>query len=170
MQLQDLRTLLDFHYWARDRVLDAAAALAPDQFTRDMGGSFRSIRDTLVHLYSAESVWLQRWQGISPAVPIAAEEFSDVVTLRKAWGTQEARMRAHLDSVGEKGLDLVIEYRMLNGEPGASVFWHMLQHVVNHGTYHRGQVITMLRQLGAAPPKSVDLIAFYRTRDARGSR
>ena len=43
-----------------------------------------------------------------------------------------------------------------------SVLWHMLQHVVNHATYHRGQVTTLLRQLGAAPPKSMDLIAYYR--------
>ncbi len=53
MNLQDLRTLLDFHYWARDRVLDAVGALTPEQFTRDMGSSFSSIRDTLVHLCSA---------------------------------------------------------------------------------------------------------------------
>ena len=46
-----------------------------------------------------------------------------------------------------------------------SVFWEMLQHVVNHASYHRGQVTTMLRQLGAEPPPSQDLIAFYRERD-----
>jgi uncharacterized damage-inducible protein DinB len=47
---------------------------------------------------------------------------------------------------------------------GASPLWQMLQHVVNHATYHRGQVTTLLRQLGATPPKSQDLIAFYRER------
>jgi uncharacterized damage-inducible protein DinB len=45
----------------------------------------------------------------------------------------------------------------------------MLQHVVNHGSYHRGQVTTLLRQLGAPAPKSVDLIAFYRERAAARS-
>ena len=61
MNLEELRVLVDYHYWARDRVLDAAAALTPDQFTRDMGSSFRSIRDTLVHFYSAEWAWCSRW-------------------------------------------------------------------------------------------------------------
>ena len=56
----------------------------------------------------------------------------------------------------------MLDYRLLNGQPGRSTFWHMVQHVVNHGTYHRGQVTTMLRQLGAAPPKALDLIAYYR--------
>ena len=49
MNLQDLRTMLDYHYWARDRLLDALDALAPEQFTRDLGSSFKSIRDTVAH-------------------------------------------------------------------------------------------------------------------------
>jgi uncharacterized damage-inducible protein DinB len=53
---------------------------------------------------------------------------------------------------------------LLNGTPGRSRIWHIVQHVVNHATYHRGQVTTMLRQLGAASPKSQDLILFYRER------
>jgi len=167
MNLQDLKTLLDFHYWARDRVLDAVETLTPEQFTRDMGSSFRSIRDTLVHVYAAECAWYQRWQGTSPTALTPPDGFPDVATLREAWTRQEVRMRAYLDAVGEEGLTRVVEYKALNGQPGASVFWHMLQHVVNHGTYHRGQVTTMLRQMGAAPAKSVDLIAFYRTREAR---
>jgi len=64
----------------------------------------------------------------------------------------------------EAGLSAVIEYRLLNGTPGATPFWQMLQHVVNHGSYHRGQVTTLLRQLGAPPPESLDLFTFYRQR------
>ena len=66
MNLQDLRVMLDYHYWARDRLLDGVETLTPDQFTRDMGSSFRSIRDTLVHIYFAEWAWHLRWQGQSP--------------------------------------------------------------------------------------------------------
>ena len=56
----------------------------------------------------------------------------------------------------------MIHYAHFSGAPVESVFWHTLQHVVNHATFHRGQVTTMLRQLNAQPPKSQDLIAFYR--------
>ena len=164
MNLADLKTLLDFHYWARDRVLDAVQALTPEQFTRDMGSSFRSIRDTLVHLYSGEWAWYQRWQGASPTAMLAADGFPDVSTLRAAWAAHETRMRAHLEACGEEGLTRVVEYRSLNGQPGASIFWHMLQHVVNHASYHRGQITTMIRQLGLPAPESMDLIRFYRTR------
>jgi uncharacterized damage-inducible protein DinB len=163
MNLQELRTLLDYHYWARDRVLDAAGKLTPDQFGRDLGSSFRSVRDTLAHVFAAERAWCSRWQGHSPQALLAPDLFPDVETLRATWTNLEADVRAVLERMGEQGLDSVVEYTMINGEARRSVFWHMLQHVVNHASYHRGQVTTLLRQLGAAPPQGMDLITFYRT-------
>lgn len=164
MTLDDLRTLLDYHYWARDRMLDAVGPLTQGQLTRDLGSSFRSIRDTMAHMYAAEWAWYSRWQGESPAGPLALDPFPDVAAIRQAWTEQEARVRGFVETLGEDGISRVFEYRLLSGQPGASAFWQMLQHVVNHATYHRGQVTTMLRQLGAAPPKSTDLITFYRER------
>ena len=162
--------MLEFHYWARDRVLDAAAQLTPEQYTRDLGGSFRSIRDTLVHLLSAESNWLQRWRGTSPTSMLDPVEYPDVATLRTAWTTQEAQVRAFLASTDDRSVARAIDYKTLDGRPFTSAFWEMLHHVVNHGTYHRGQVQTMLRQLGAAPARSVDAITFYRERNAGSLR
>ena len=164
MTLQELRVLLDYHYWARDRVLAAVEPLPHDQFTRDMGSSFRSIRDTLAHLYFAEWAWYSRWQGDSPDAQLPADMFPDLPAIRVLWRDHETKMRSFLETLGEEGINRRFEYKMLNGRPGASVFWQMLQHVVNHGSYHRGQITTMLRQLGAAPPKGMDLIGFYRER------
>lgn len=166
MNIQDLRVLIDYHYWARDRMLAAVEPLTPEQFVRDMGNSFRSIRDTLAHTYAAESAWYARWHGESPTTLQAPDSFPDLASLRERWTAQEAKMRALLASADDEWIGRRIDYKLLNGQPGASVFWHMLQHVVNHATYHRGQVTTMLRQLGANPPKSTDLIAFYRERGA----
>lgn len=166
MTASDLTLLIDFHYWARDRVLDAAEKLTPDQYVRDMGNSFRSIRDTLVHVYSSEWNWFQRWHGTSPQGMLDPSGFPDVATLRAAWIDHEAKLRAYVASLDDAGIARVIEYRGLQGQPYASAIWEMVQHVVNHGTYHRGQVTTMLRQLGAAPAQSVDLIVFHRQRRA----
>lgn len=164
MDLPTLRTLLDYHYWARDRMLDAVGVLTPEQLTREMGGSFRSIRDTCAHIYAAEWAWYSRWQGASPTALPAADRFPDVSTLKVQWTEHEARVRAFVDHLGEAGIHNVFEYTLIDGRPAATVFWHMLQHVVNHASYHRGQVTTLLRQIGAEPPKSMDLIAFYRLR------
>lgn len=89
---------------------------------------------------------------------------ADLAALGRVWSEHEAKMRRFIDSLHERDVTRVFEYRLMNGQPGASTFGQMLQHLANHGSYHRGQVTTMLRQLGAAPPKSMDLIAFYRER------
>jgi uncharacterized damage-inducible protein DinB len=166
MNLQELHTLVDYHYWARDRLLDAVERLTPEQFTRDLGNSFPSFRDTVVHLYAADWIWCSRWEGESPQAMPDPGAFPDVVTLRRTWQEHEGRVRAVLDALGTDGIGRVIEYRNTSGQAGAQPFWQMLQHVVNHGSYHRGQVTTMIRQLKAVPPKSMDLIAFYRERAA----
>ena len=163
MNLEELKTLIDYHYWARDRVLDAASALTPDQLIRDMGNSFRSVRDTLAHLYAAEWAWCSRWNGVSPTA-FPDHPLPDVAAMRARWGELESNVRAVVDRMGGEGLDRTIEYKMLNGDTRSSVFWQMVQHVVNHASYHRGQVTTMLRQMGAAPPQGMDLITFYRLR------
>src|SRR5262245_22038349 len=160
----ELSILLDYHYWARDHILTAAERLTPEQYTQEVVSSFRSVRETAIHTYSAEWIWYQRWKGESPTSPIAGDRFADVPALRQAWTELERDVRRHLASLDERGLSAVTEYRLLNGTPGATPFWQMLQHVVNHGSYHRGQLTTLLRQLGATPPESMDLITFYRLR------
>ena len=160
MNLIDLETLVDFHYWATKRILDAVEPLTPDQFTKDLGNSFASVRDTLAHLYGADWVWCSRWEGESPPALPDAQLFPDLAAIRHAWDLHEPQMRATLKRFGEIGVDQPVEY-VRNGVRQSQPFSHTLQHVVNHGTYHRGQVVTMLRQLGAAAP-TTDLIAFYR--------
>jgi uncharacterized damage-inducible protein DinB len=161
MTRHDLDHLVQFNFWARDRIVAAVRTLDIDQYTRDLRNSFSSVRDTLVHLYSAEWVWLSRWEGTSPTTPIDPAIYPDLDSLMRAWHELERRFRDYVSAVGDD-VERVIDYRLMNGTPGRSAFWQMLQHVVNHGTYHRGQVTTMLRQLGATPPKSTDLITYYR--------
>jgi len=163
MNSTDLRTLVDYHYWARDRLLDALDPLTSEQFTRDLGSSFKSIRDTVAHLHAAEWAWHARWRGTSPTALLPADRFADVAAVRHAWSDLERDVRAYVDGLGDD-VARVIDYKLLNGSAGSSPFSQMLQHVVNHASYHRGQVTTMLRQLGAPPAKPMDMIAFYRSR------
>jgi len=170
MNHADLTTMLAFHYWARDRVLDAVSTLTPEQYTRDLKNSFPSVRDTLVHLFAADWNWFQRWHGTSPTSMLAASDFGDVPALRAAWAEHESRMRPFLASLDDAGVLRSYDYKTLDGRPYSSAFWQMLHHLVNHGTYHRGQIQTMLRQLGATPAKSLELITYYREQSARAGR
>lgn len=162
MNLQDLRTLLDYHYWARDRMLEALEPLTAEQAKRDMGSSFASIHDTVTHLYAAEWAWHSRWTGTPPTALLGGDQFPDLAAVRRAWSEHEATMRAFVEQLGEEGIMKVFEFKLLSGAAGSSPFWQMVQHIVNHASYHRGQVTTMLRQLGARPAKSMDMVAFYR--------
>ncbi len=162
MDVDDLKTMLDYHYWARDRLLDALEPLTPQQYTRDMGSSFKSIRDTVVHTYSAEWAWHSRWLGVSPTALITGDRFADVAAIRTAWKELEAQVRGYVSGLGPADIRKSIDYKLLSGAPGSSPVWQMVQHVVNHASYHRGQVTTMLRQLGATPPKGMDMIGYFR--------
>jgi uncharacterized damage-inducible protein DinB len=162
MTYEDVNLLADYNYWARDRLLAAVAALTLEQFTRPMGSSFSSVRDTIGHICDTESIWLARWQGGQPTGFQKADRIADLTAARMEWNGLESRMRSFLREIGPEGVDRAIEYRDMRGAERSDVFWQMLQHVVNHGSYHRGQVTTMLRQLGAAPPKYMDLIVYYR--------
>ena len=164
MTYDDLSLLVDYNYWARDRLLEAVAALTPEQFTRDMGNSFSSVRDTIAHICDTESIWLARWNGGQPTGFQSAERIPDLAAARAVWAELERGMRETLARLGPSGVQRTIEYKDFRGAKRSDVFWQMLQHAVNHGSYHRGQVTTMLRQLGAAPPKYMDLIVYYRER------
>ncbi len=157
-----IRTLVDYNYWARDRILASAELLSPEELSRSLGSSFSSVLDTLVHIHFAEWIWHQRWQGHSPSAGPDTSQFVSVASLRDAWRPLERQIRTLVESLGPAGLSRVIEYRTMNGQPGTSAYWQMIVHVVNHGSYHRGQVATMLRQLGAKPAQSTDMIVFFR--------
>jgi len=161
MTRADLTFLFAYNRWANARTLDAAARLTPGQFTRDLGNSFASVRDTLVHIYGAEWIWLERWKGESPASGMSAEDFPDVTVIAFRWKELEAEQSAFLADLSDAELAQPLEYANLKGERFTSPLGRLMQHLINHSTYHRGQITTMLRQLGATPV-GTDLVTFLR--------
>lgn len=162
--------LIEYNYWARDRILASADQLTPEQLVRRVGSSFGSVLDTLVHMHFAEWIWHQRWQGESPTTGPDSGGLTSVAALRDAWRPLETEIRSFVGSLGPAGLTRVIHYKMMNGQAGMSPYWQMIVHLVNHGGYHRGQVATMLRLLGAAPAQSTDMIVFFREQAAATGR
>jgi len=163
MTPEDVRALFDFNAWANRRTLEAAAALKTEEFTRAMGSSFSSVRDTLAHIYGGEWLWLERFQGRSPAGLPEAGQFADLASLRSRWVELEERLLAYVRGLSQTDIERVFEYKTLKYGVYSNPLWESLQHLVNHGTYHRGQVTTLLRQLGAKAI-ATDLMHFYRER------
>ena len=168
MNLEDFRTLYDYNSWANHRTLDASAALTPEQFTRDLGSSFSSVRDTLAHIYGAEWFWLERWHGRTPAKLPSPADFPDFGTVRRGFAEMDRNLVDYVASLTQDDLQRVLQFKTLAGVPYSTPLAPCLQHVANHSTYHRGQVTTMLRQLGAKAA-STDLIFFYRERAAKAN-
>lgn len=160
-----MRELFAFNAWANHRVLEAVQALTIDQFTKPLGSSFGSVRDTLAHICGVEWLWLERLNGSSPNAIPDAKHYADVASIRAIWTDTEKHWLEYVSRLDQSELDEHVDYQTLSFGPACDPRWQIMQHVVNHGTYHRGQVVAMLRQLGAKGV-ATDLIAFYRERKA----
>jgi uncharacterized damage-inducible protein DinB len=165
MSPDEIRQLFEYNAWANRRSLATAEKLTAEQFTKPMGSSFSSVRDTLAHIYGAEWIWLERFQGRSPSALPNVSLFSDARTLRETWAVHEERLLVFTSGLSQADLDRKMEYKTLKFGTYSNPLWQSMLHVVNHGTYHRGQVTTLLRQLGAQPIL-LDLMHFYRERSS----
>ena len=161
LSLPDLRTLFAFNSWARGRMLDAVGALPEGAYRKDLGNSFGSVHGTVVHILGAEELWLKRWHGESPTSLVSPDAFASFAEIRRRWDQLESEYQRFLAALTEEAVLRVIRHRDTRGNAYATPLWQMMQHVVNHSTYHRGQVTTMLRQLGARQV-ATDLIMYYR--------
>jgi uncharacterized damage-inducible protein DinB len=160
-----LGRLLDYTEWANQHVVRAAAVLSVDDWRRDLGSSHGGVRGTLAHMLFAEWVWLERWKGVSPTKRPDEAEFADILALRDRWRVVEEHRRDWFANLRDGAVAELVRYRMLDGTAAEAPLWQLMQHVVNHATYHRGQVVTMLRQLGAKAV-STDLLFYDREKAA----
>lgn len=151
---------LRYHYWANRRLLSAMERLTPQQYEQDLGSSFPSIQATLAHLLNAETIWLGRLTG-QALPPVTPADLPTVAAAGQRWAELEAAYMGLLETLGETFGDRTLTVRTSKGQEFRHARAEVLQHLVNHGTYHRGQIAAMLRQLGEVPP-STDLILYYR--------
>jgi uncharacterized damage-inducible protein DinB len=158
MNKDDIQLLYEYDRWANNRVLQAASALSDEQFTRDLGGSFRSVRDTLVHIVGGEWGWLRYWKEPSPSSTFATDlwtrrealfhpkAFPNLATVQSKWAEVEKEQAEFVNDATNESLQRMLPLRGMQISLG-----HLMQHLANHSTYHRGQIAVMMRQLGAKP-------------------
>jgi uncharacterized damage-inducible protein DinB len=166
MNLSDIRRLFDYTEWANGLAMDAAAKLSEDGLRRDVGISHGSIFGTLLHMAGAEWIWLERWHGQSPPKSEAwslwkTDSCADLAVLNERWRNLVARRSRFISELDESRLQADLPFKLLSGDPSSLPLVDQMQHVVNHATLHRGQVVGMIRQLGLEPP-STDLLFYLR--------
>ena len=147
-ELERLRDLFAFGRWANRTIIESVAALTPEEYARPIGGSFGSVQGTLVHLYGADWVWLERFHGRSPRAMPAGDDFLALEALARKWREVEAGQDAYIATLTPELLAEPLSYVSFSGDSFTRRLGDALLHLANHGTYHRGQVATLLRQLG----------------------
>jgi uncharacterized damage-inducible protein DinB len=158
MTKDDIQLLYEYDRWANHRVLQAASTLGAEEFTRDLGGSFRSVRDTLVHIVFGEWGWLKIWKEPSLSSAFVTDlwtrhntifnpdAFPDLAAVQSKWTEVETELLEFVNGVTDESLQRLLPVRATQISLA-----HLMQHLANHSTYHRGQVTLMMRQLHKEP-------------------
>ncbi len=150
MRTADLHRMIAYLDWANGVTLRAAADLPEAVLTADVGASFKSVLGTLRHMEWAERVWFERW--VRGADPAGYAPPPDLAGLADSWGALAAERRAWLATLAADAAELEVAYAHPVRGPQRAVLGDLVQHAVDHATFHRGQVIGMMRQAGVAPP------------------
>jgi uncharacterized damage-inducible protein DinB len=151
MTLKDLQRLYDYSYWANRKLLEVVSQLPTEQFTQNVAGSYGSVRNTLVHILSAEWGWIDRCGGAKRGPVLKPDDYPDVQTVIDKWNVVEVCVREFLSSLKDDDLTRVVDYTSPRGEKRSGVLGPLLQHGAIHGVHHRGQVALLLRSLGYTP-------------------
>jgi uncharacterized damage-inducible protein DinB len=151
--LTSIRDLYEYHWWANRRLFEVSADLGEEAAGRDVGKQFSypTIRRMLAHLYGADSIWLDRWNGKAPT-SIPGGDIATLAELRQRWDAQEREQRAFIDGLSASDLDRIVEYRNTEGKAFRLPLGPLLQHVANHATHHRSELATMITMLKNSPP------------------
>jgi uncharacterized damage-inducible protein DinB len=170
----DIQLLYEYDRWANGRVLKAVSKLSQEDFTRDLRGGFGSVRDILVHIVGSEWAWLVYWKQPSPRSAFLTDlwtqeetlfhrnAFGDLATIQLKWTEVEKEQVKFVNQLTEESL-----LRMLPVEESEISLGHLMQHLANHSTYHRGQVAVMMRQLSAEPLATDFAMFLLETRSGR---
>lgn len=161
MTKDEVLELFAYNAWANRQLLHAAAALPDELYFRDLKSSHGGIHGTLAHIVWAEHLWLNRWLARpNPAVP-QGRDLDTLAAVRARWEEVEGERGRFVAGLTEGRLEETVRVKPTAGGEYLHSYGQMFRHFVNHSSYHRGQVVAMMRQVGVTPP-STDLILYYR--------
>ncbi len=158
------KELAEYHLWANTTVCNWLDQITDHQWKQEVVSSFNSIQQTVLHVMSADKAWLERFRK-NPNVPWLQNEFKGtkeehLALLKKI----SEELKEFIDAFDENDLEKNLDFKRLNGDAYSMPYYQLFAHIANHGTYHRGQLVTMLRQVGFTNVSATDLLAIYRNR------
>jgi len=160
MTVRDFETLFDYCYWANRQLWEVVARLTPNEFTKPVAGSYGSVRNTLVHILSAEWGWLDRCGGAARGNALVPTDYPTQKSLIDQWRQVEVHVREFLATLQDEDLERAVEFKLGQGPKHIMPIGELLHHAAIHGVHHRGQVSLLLRSLGHAPG-NIDILLYY---------
>lgn len=155
-----LITLTQYNHWAAQKTIAFLEKTTLEQWGKDLGGSFKSLADTVLHLVSAEKLTCERLQDNQQ--PFLANSFvGSKAEILALWGTYSQKLAEIVAAFGGESSDTLLQFKTLKGADMQMERCKLITHVVNHSTYHRGQLVNYLRQLGFTGLESTDMFNFY---------
>lgn len=153
-----------YNYWANQELIKKVLSLSPDLQEAEVKSSFSSLKATIIHMWDAESIW---WQRIKLQENIVVPSLSFHPTTQEAADgllQQDKDWQNWVQQASLPQLEHVFAYQNSKKEQFKQPIWEMLMHMFNHGTFHRGQLVTILRQLGEEKIPQTDYIHYTRSR------
>jgi uncharacterized damage-inducible protein DinB len=159
----EVRELFAYNAWANRRFFAALEPLPAESYFRDLKSSHGGLHGTLCHIVWAEQLWLNRWLAQPNPAVAQGRDLTTLAAARARWEAIETERAGFLAGFTEGRLDDAVAVQPSTGGAYVHTFREMFRHAVDHSSYHRGQLVTLLRQVGAQPPNT-GLIVFYRQR------
>lgn len=149
MMLKAVRSLVDYHYAAYDRVWSSVMELSREQFVQEYDYSLGSVRNQLVHVMNVDDRWLSRLQQQQPTQNLIFTDFPDQQSARQTWASIRGSVQDYVLGLSREQLERTVELHFpRRGGRRHNTRWQILLHVVNHGTDHRAQILALLDDLG----------------------
>jgi len=151
-----------YNLWANKRIVQLLNSQPQDILNVRVSNSFPSIRKTIYHIWDAQLIWLNRMRGISLTAWPSEEYGDDFAGYDMYFIQQSEDFKNFVSSKSDSFFTSICFYRAINGKEYQSQNWEIIMHCMNHSTYHRGQIITMLRNLDITNLVETDLIFYLR--------
>ena len=157
-----LKQYATYNIWATKRILDIILAMPEEKQMTELPSSFTSLFKTVLHMLDAESIWWQRMK-MNERINIPSENFNGTMKEAADGLLQQSKLwEEWVSNASDLSLDHVFQYYNNKKEHFKMPVYQMLHHVFNHGTYHRGQLVNMLRQLSIEKIPQTDFIVWSR--------
>jgi uncharacterized damage-inducible protein DinB len=153
--------LADYNVWANDIVHSWFDKISDEQWNQPLVSSFETIEATALHVAGSETIWLDRLNKVGSPIWLPAVFKGSKNEIINLWKKTSADLKVFVENLDETKMESILRFTRLNGITYEMPHYQVLAHVFNHSSYHRGQLVTLLRQVGFTDVSSTDLSGFF---------